>query len=164
MGQWETVMVKVLFICLGNICRSPTAEGVFRSIVKDAGLSDEIKIDSVGTGSWHVGDPPDRRSQEAAARRGIDISHQRSRQISQDDIAEFDYLVVMDRSNIDNLDHLVPTNMMQKIYLFLEFAPRLNHSDVPDPYYGGPTGFDVVLDLIEEASKELLAHIRKIDL
>jgi len=157
-------VVKVLFICMGNICRSPTAEGVFRFVVKEAGLADKIEIDSVGTGSWHVGDPPDRRSQEAAARRGIDISHQRSRQISSDDILEFDYLVAMDRSNIDNLEHLVPADMTQKLSRFLEFAPKLNHSDVPDPYYGGVSGFDVVLDLIEEASKGLLAHIRKNDL
>ena len=161
MGQWGTVVVKVLFICMGNICRSPTAEGVFRSIVENAGLRDEIEIDSVGTGSWHVGDPPDRRSQEAAAKRGIDISHQRSRQINQDDIVEFDYLVAMDRSNIDNLEHMVTPEMAQKLSRFLEFAPKLSHSDVPDPYYGGPGGVDMVLDLVEEASYGLLDHIRK---
>jgi len=146
---------------MGNICRSPTAEGVFRSIVEDAGLAEMIEIDSVGTGSWHVGDPPDRRSQEAAAKRGIDISHQRSRQINQDDVLKFDYLVAMDRSNIDNLEHLVPAEMTPKLSRFLEFAPGLSHSDVPDPYYGGASGFDNVLDLIEEASYGLLDHIRK---
>ena len=103
----------------------------------------------------------DRRSQEAAAKRGIDISHQRSRQINQDDVLKFDYLVAMDRSNIDNLEHLVPAEMTPKLSRFLEFAPGLSHSDVPDPYYGGASGFDNVLDLIEEASYGLLDHIRK---
>ncbi|MEE2999261.1 MAG: low molecular weight protein-tyrosine-phosphatase [Pseudomonadota bacterium] len=157
------VLVKVLFICLGNICRSPTAEGVFRKHIKNENLNHKIKIDSVGTGSWHVGNPPDKRSQEVATLRGYDISNQRSRQINNRDIEESDYLIAMDTNNISTLQELIPEEMKKKLFLFLEFAPQLEQLDVPDPYYSGPDGFDLVIDLIEAASEGLLAHIKDTD-
>ena len=152
-------MVKVLFVCLGNICRSPTAEGVFRKLVREAGLSDEIKIDSAGTGAWHINQPPDQRSQDAALKRGIDLSAQRARKISIHDFNDFDYLVAMDRSNISNLKKICPPDLVSRISLFLEFAPKLQRQEVPDPYQGGDEGFELVLDLIEVASQGLLSHI-----
>ena len=157
-------MVKVLFVCLGNICRSPTAEGVFRKHIQINFLEDKIKIDSVGTGSWHVGNPPDTRSQGFAAQRGYDISNQRSRLINNLDVIESDYLLAMDTDNILTLQKLIPEEMQNKLFRFLEFAPHLNQLDVPDPYYSGPDGFDLVLDLIEDASEGLLMHIKNNDL
>ena len=153
------ILVKVLFVCLGNICRSPTAEGVFRKLVREARLSDEIKIDSAGTGAWHINQPPDQRSQDAALKRGIDLSAQRARKISIDDFNDFDYLVAMDRSNISNLKKICPPDLVSRISLFLEFAPKLQRQEVPDPYQGGDEGFELVLDLIEVASQGLLSHI-----
>ena len=153
------ILVKVLFVCLGNICRSPTAEGVFRKLVREAGLSDEIKIDSAGTGAWHINQPPDQRSQDAALKRGIDLSAQRARKISIDDFNDFDYLVAMDISNISNLKKICPPDLVSRILLFLEFAPKLQRQEVPDPYQGGDEGFELVLNLIEVASQGLLYHI-----
>ena len=152
-------MVKVLFVCLGNICRSPTAEGVFKKLVRRAGLSDEIKIDSAGTGAWHVNQPPDQRSHDAALKRGIDLSTQRARKISTEDFNSFDYLVAMDRSNVSNLKKTCPPDLVSRISLLLEYAPELERQEVPDPYQGGDEGFDLVLDLIEVASQGLLSHI-----
>jgi len=156
-------LVKVLFICLGNICRSPTAEGVFKKLVLTGKLKHKIKIDSVGTGSWHIGHPPDIRSQKAASERGINISDQRSRLITQKDMVESDYLVAMDIENITTLQKIVPKKMQNKLFRFLEFAPDLGMLDIPDPYYSGPDGFNQVLDLIQEASKGLLVHIKAND-
>ena len=153
-------MVKVLFVCLGNICRSPAAEGVFRTVVADAGLSEAISVDSAGTSNWHVGEPPDQRGQDAAAKRGYDLSAQRGRQVAGGDFDRFDYIIGMDQSNIANLSALAPVGTGDKIALSLEFAPQLNQREVPDPYYGGPGGFDDVLDMIEAASKGLLDDIR----
>ncbi len=157
-------MVKVLFICLGNICRSPTAEGVFKKLVLKGKLKHKIKIDSVGTGSWHIGNPPDIRSQKAASKRGINISDQRSRLITQKDIIESDYLVAMDIKNITTLKKIVPQEMQNKLFRFLEFAPNPDVLDIPDPYYSGPDGFNLVLDLIQEAAKGLLIHIKANDI
>ncbi len=153
-------MVKVIFVCSGNICRSPTAEGVFRSIVDAAGLSDQIEIDSAGTGSWHEGEWVDARSTEAAQRRGIDLSIIRARQIDRYDYYENDYILAMDGTNFKSLNRTCPEDHRRKITMFLDFAPHLNVRDVPDPYYGGPQGFDYVLDLVEAASKGLLADIQ----
>ena len=154
--------VSVLFVCLGNICRSPTAEGIFRRDVEVAGLADRVRIDSAGTGSWHAGQPPDERSLRTALRRGVDIGAQRARQASRGDFFDFDLLVAMDRSNRQRLEQIRPTLFagkaaMAEVRLMLEFAPRL---DVPDPYDGGPEGFERVFDMIEEASAGLLNHVR----
>ena len=154
-------MVKVLFVCLGNICRSPTAEGVFRKVVVDSGLSDLIIIDSAGTHAYHVGEPPDRRAQETAARRGVDISGLRGRRATENDLDEFDYVLAMDRENLHNLLAIAQEHHRERIKLFMEFAEDQEEQDVPDPYYGGPSGFDRVMDMIEEASEGLLTEIRK---
>lgn len=158
----------VLFVCLGNICRSPTAEGVFRRDVARAGLGDVVRIDSAGTGAWHVGHPPDARSQAAALRRGVDLSGQRARQVSRGDFLEFDLIVPMDRSNSARLEQLRPSlvageRRLAEVRLMLAFSERLvaaGIDEVPDPYDGGPEGFDRVFDLIEEASAGLLARLR----
>lgn len=156
--------VKVLFVCLGNICRSPTAEGVFRRLVEEAGLAERIHIDSAGTHAYHVGEPPDARAQAAAARRGVDLSRLRGRQASAADIHRFDYVLAMDRENLANLRAICPAGGESKLRLFLEFAPHGREKEVPDPYFGGASGFDRVLDLIEAAARGLLAHIRAHDL
>lgn len=153
-------MVRVLFVCLGNICRSPTAEGVFRHVVERAGLKYHIEIDSAGTHAYHIGDPPDIRSQEAARRRGIDLSGLRGRKAVAEDIERFDYILAMDAENLANLRAICPAGLDQKIRLFLEFAPNRPEREVPDPYFGGESGFERVLDMIDEASHGLLAQIR----
>lgn len=154
-------MVKVLFVCLGNICRSPTAEGVFRKHVLEAGLEESILVDSAGTHAYHIGEPPDRRAQETAARRGIDISGLRGRRATEADLDEFDYVLAMDRENLHNLLAISRDHQRERIRLFLEFADELDENEVPDPYYGGPSGFDRVMDMIEDASAGLLADIRQ---
>ncbi len=153
-------MVKVLFVCLGNICRSPTAEGVFRRIVEAEGLGDSISIDSAGTAAYHIGNPPDTRSQAAAKRRGIDISHQRARQVRSGDFDHFDYLLAMDVDNRNDLLVHCPPKNEHKIQMMLDFAKDLTIRNVPDPYYSGENGFEVVLDMIENASQGLLEDIR----
>lgn len=153
--------VKVLFVCLGNICRSPTAEGVFRKLVQEQGLAAHIEIDSAGTHAYHVDEPPDTRAQGAALQRGIDISGLRGRQATTRDIEFFDYVLAMDRSNYDNLIDICPAGHEAKVRLFMEFAESGQPLDVPDPYFGGRSGFDRVLDMIEEASAGLLADIRR---
>jgi protein-tyrosine phosphatase len=154
-------MVRVLFVCLGNICRSPTAEGVFRTVVERAGLLQHIEIDSAGTHAYHVGEPPDARAQAAAQRRGVDLSGLRGRRATRVDIERFDYILAMDEENYQNLQTLSPQGLEHKIRLFLEFAPQRPEREVPDPYFGGEGGFERVLDMIEEASEGLLAHLRE---
>jgi len=154
-------MVKVLFVCLGNICRSPIAEGVFRASVMRAGLIEKIQIDSAGTHAYHVGAPPDPRAQETALRRGIDIGALRGRKAVRRDIETFDYVVAMDRENHANLLAICPRGQEHKVRLFLEFAPDRPETEVPDPYYGGADGFERVLDMVEAASRGLLADIRQ---
>jgi protein-tyrosine phosphatase len=153
-------LVKVLFVCLGNICRSPTAEGVFRAIVDEAGLGDLVKIDSAGTSGWHIGDPPDERGQRAALTRGYDLSQQRARKVGPRDFETFDYIIGMDSRNVADLSAMAPAGTRDKVSLFLAFAPETGEREIPDPYYGGPDGFDQVLDLVEAASRGLLADIR----
>ena len=153
-------MTKVLFVCMGNICRSPTAEGVFRHKVEQNNLQDQISIDSAGTHAYHVGNPPDLRAQDAALKRDIDLSSQRARRVSTDDFSEFDYVIAMDESNKDDLLSICPVGLEDRIHLFLDFADS-NESEVPDPYYGQGRGFEIVLNLVEDASEELLEHIRK---
>jgi protein-tyrosine phosphatase len=150
---------RILFVCLGNICRSPMAEGVFRSVIEQAGVADLFEIDSAGLGDWHVGQAPDTRAQSAARRRGIDISGQSARQVTHADYAHFDLLLAMDDSNYQELVQLAPREARHKIRRFLDFAPHLGTRDVADPFYGGREGFDRALDLIEEAARGLLAEI-----
>ena len=150
--------IRVLFVCTGNICRSPTAEGVFRALVAKHGLGGRIEADSAGTGDWHVGEPPDERSQEAALRRGIDLSTIRGRQVGRDDFATFDLVVAMDRSHVRALQRLAPA-AKDKVRLFLDYAPGEKGRDVPDPYFGGGSGFDRVLDMIEAGCAGLLAEL-----
>ena len=146
-------MVKVLFVCLGNICRSPTAEGIFRDLVERHGLDREIATDSAGTGNWHVGQPPDPRAQAEALKRGIDISGLRARQVRAADFQDVDHMIAMDRRNHAELDALRPAGARAQLKLLLEFAPALGWLDVPDPYYGGAHGFARVIDMIELASR-----------
>jgi len=155
------MVVRVLFVCLGNICRSPTAEGVFRATVQRAGLLEHIEIDSAGTHAYHVGEPPDARAQEAARRRGIELSGLRGRKATRADFERFDYLLAMDKENYRNLMAICPPGREDKVRLFLEFAPHRPEREVPDPYFGGDAGFERVLDMIEEASAGLLAHLRR---
>lgn len=150
---------SVLFVCLGNICRSPTAEGVFRQLLSNRNLQELFVVDSAGTGDWHIGNPPDRRAQNAAAERGIDISNLRARQVNDRDIHRFDYVIAMDRANRQELITLVGQTHAHKVHLLLEFTDIAGFNEVPDPYYGGERGFDQVLDLIEQASEGLLQHI-----
>lgn len=154
-------MVKVLFVCMGNICRSPTAEAVFRRHVDDAGLSGQILIDSAGTHDYHIGDPPDMRAQRAALQRGYDMSALRGRQVDLPDFTRFDYVLAMDRDNLTILQRLCPQAQRKRLGLFLEYARRHDEREVPDPYYGGADGFERVLDMVEDAAEGLLAHIRK---
>jgi protein-tyrosine phosphatase len=153
--------IKVLFVCMGNICRSPTAQGVFESLVAEASLLEHIQVDSAGTHAYHIGEPPDTRASEAAMRRGIDLSPQKARRVTAADFAEFDYVLAMDRGNIEDLSALCEPAHLQKLHLFMEYASDLVTEEVPDPYYGGSTGFERVLDLIEEAAQGLLADIRQ---
>ncbi len=154
-------MVRVLFICMGNICRSPTAQGVFTQLLKQAGLEHLIEVDSAGTHAYHIGEPPDVRAQQSAGKRGVDISHLRARRVEEADFERFDYVLAMDRENYIRLESLCETPHRSKLKLFLEFAPHLREEEVPDPYYGGSSGFERVLDMIEAASQGLLEDIRR---
>jgi protein-tyrosine phosphatase len=150
---------SVLFVCMGNICRSPTAEGVFRKVVEDAGMADVIRIDSAGTHAYHIGSSPDHRAQSAASSRGYTLSELRARRVEDEDFIEFDYIIAMDDDNLMNLQDRATDDAVSNLVLFLEFTES-SESEVPDPYYGGATGFERVLDLVEEASRGLLEHIR----
>jgi low molecular weight protein-tyrosine phosphatase len=151
--------VKVLFVCMGNICRSPTAEGVFTKRVQAANLVDQIEIDSAGTHAYHVGEQPDPRSQKTALKRGVDLSPLRARRAVTEDFDAFDYVLAMDRDNERGLQAICPPGFEYKLQLFLSYAPNLEYDEVPDPYYGGPNGFEQVLDMIEEAADGLLQDI-----
>jgi len=153
---------RVLFVCMGNICRSPSVEGVFRGIVSRELPDFRIEIDSAGTHAYHVGEPPDPRAQRAAQRRGIDLSGLRARRVTADDFERFDLVVAMDPLNIAALEELCPPARRERIRLLLDFAPEAGRSDVPDPYYGGSNGFEYVLDLAEQASRGLLIHLRTV--
>ena len=153
-------MIRVLFVCMGNICRSPTAEGVFKHQVAQAGLAELIASDSAGTHDYHIGDPPDPRAQNAAGRRGYDLSPLRGRQVGLRDFADFDYVLAMDDYNLRALERLCPSQHRHKLKLFMEFSAGAGMREVPDPYSGGPDGFELVLDMVEEAAQGLLHHLR----
>ncbi len=153
--------VSVVFVCMGNICRSPTAEAVFRHYVENAGLSGRILIDSAGTHDYHVGEPPDSRAQRAAQQRGYGMGGLRGRQVDEGDFRRFDYVLAMDRSNLASLQRLAPPASEARVQLFLEYARHHAGREVPDPYYGGAEGFERVLDMAEDASEGLLQQIRQ---
>jgi protein-tyrosine phosphatase len=152
-------MVRVLFVCLGNICRSPLAQGVFEDVLRREGLEGEVFVDSAGTGRWHVGSPPDERALSAASLRGLDIRAQRARQVRPGDCENFDYILTMDEENYRIVASLCRGSAV--VRPFLDFATNSPEREVPDPYYSGPQGFDHVLDLVEEASKGLLEDLRE---
>jgi protein-tyrosine phosphatase len=151
--------MKVLFVCMGNICRSPTAEGVFRRLVEERAPDLDLEIDSAGTHDYHVGEPPDRRAIAAASRRGIDLGRLRARQVEDADFERFDLIVAMDQLNRATLLERSPASRHERIRLLMEFSGRSDIEDVPDPYYGGPVGFEQVLDLAEEAAAGLLEEV-----
>ncbi len=154
-------VLSVLFVCLGNICRSPTAQGVFERKVVERGLADRIQVDSAGTAAFHVGARPDPRSVAAAKLRGYDLSRLKARHALAEDFFRFDYVLGLDQSNLDNLRALEPPESRAKLGLLLDFAPHTGMREVPDPYYGGPKGFDRVLDLVEVAADGLLNEIER---
>ncbi|HVO89636.1 MAG TPA: low molecular weight protein-tyrosine-phosphatase [Casimicrobiaceae bacterium] len=156
----ESPRPGVLFVCLGNICRSPTAEAVFRERALRAGLAHRLTIASAGTGDWHVGEPPDRRAILHGRKRGYDLSRLRAQQVSRAHFDKFDWILAMDRSNLRVLSQLKPAEYAGRLGLFLDFAPHLGVKEVPDPYYGGTQGFEQVLDLIEQASDALIEQVR----
>jgi protein-tyrosine phosphatase len=151
---------RVLFVCMGNICRSPTAEGVFRKLLAERAPELDVDIDSAGTHGYHDGAPPDPRACRAAERRGIDLKPLRARRVTERDFAEFELVLAMDEQNREFLLEVCPVEYRHRIRLLLEFAPHLERREVPDPYYGGSTGFEHVLDLVEEAAAGLLEHLR----
>lgn len=152
---------KILFVCLGNICRSPTAEGIFRKTITDARMHDQIIIDSAGTSDWHIGKAPDTRTINAARTRGYDLSSLRARQVAVSDFDEFDFILAMDHANLSDLKSIAPPHYQGHLGLFMDFAEGSQHREVPDPYYGEAAGFDLVLDLIEDASTGLLRQLQQ---
>lgn len=151
----------LLFVCMGNICRSPTAEAVFYKVWQERAPELRLRLDSAGTHAYHIGEPPDPRAQRAGLRRGVDLSRQRARRVIVQDFERFDLVLGMDELNVQLLRELAPPEHHERIRLMLEFAPHLGRTDVPDPYYGGSNGFEHVLDLVEEAAIGLLEHVRE---
>jgi protein-tyrosine phosphatase len=154
-------MTKVLFVCMGNICRSPTAQGVFRKMIGSSGLDGAVHIDSAGTHAYHVGEPPDVRAQQAAGKRGYDVSDLRARQITLDDFRNYDLILAMDWENLALLQQQCPRGHKHKLHLLMRYAGEHDAATVPDPYYGGPEGFNTVLDYVEDACQGLIDVVRK---
>jgi len=152
-------MMRVLFVCMGNICRSPTAEAVVREFARRSAASTQLEFDSAGTHGYHVGDPPDERAVEAALRRGIDMSRLRARRVEAADFERFDLVLAMDEAVYGRLAAIAPRAYGDRLRLFLAYAPELGRRDVPDPYYGGPAGFEEVLDLVEAGARGLIAAL-----
>ncbi len=153
---------KVLFVCLGNICRSPGAEAVFRALTENKGIAGDFEIDSAGTSGWHEGEPADRRMQYHAEKRGYNLTSL-SRPVKQEtDFDKFDYIIAMDRENLEELKRMMPhPGYLKKLFLITDFARKYSHDGIPDPYYGGENGFELVLDLLEDTSTGLLSYIQK---
>ncbi|MEM1023625.1 MAG: low molecular weight protein-tyrosine-phosphatase [Myxococcota bacterium] len=149
--------MKILFVCLGNICRSPTAEGVFREQLARHRLADSFQVDSAGTGAWHAGEPPDRRMRTAAKKKGYVLDGQ-ARQVKIDDFRRFDLILAMDGSNYEDLRRLQPEDGTARLQKFRDFDPEAPGDDTPDPYYGGPAGFDEVVEICERTSLEILVR------
>jgi len=152
--------ISVLFVCMGNICRSPTAHGVFQALVEKHGLGDRISVDSAGTHSYHIGSSPDPRSQHTARSRGVDLSRLQARQFRSEDFVKFDYLIAMDRSNFTQMAAIKPDEASARLDLMLDYSKQYDQKEVPDPYFGDD-GFDLVFDMVSEASEGLLQHIRE---
>ena len=152
--------IKVLFVCMGNICRSPTAHGVFQSLVEEQGLNDAIEVESAGTHGYHIGSPPDTRSQATALENGVDLSGLRARQFLSNDFIEFDYVIGMDNANIENMLSIKPEQSPAILNLMLEYSEKFDAKEIPDPYFGDD-GFDRVFDMVEDASTGLLLFIRE---
>ncbi|NOS75579.1 MAG: low molecular weight phosphotyrosine protein phosphatase [Methyloglobulus sp.] len=153
--------IKVLFVCMGNICRSPTAEGVFTKLIAEKNLTPQFAIDSAGTHAYHVGNPPDARAQQAALKRGVELQHLRARKVHSSDFEYFDFVLAMDDDNYSILIHDCPDEHKTKVKYFLEYAPHLGIREVPDPYYGEKLGFERVLDMVEDASLGFLESLQK---
>ena len=152
---------RVLLVCMGNICRSPTAEGVLRQFIKINNLGDVVEVDSAGTHGYHVGEAPDSRTQRAAAIRGYNLSQLRARKVARQDLDYFDLILAMDKSNLDNLQRMATPEQQEKIQLFMAYAKNFDDNEVPDPYYGLGHGFDLILDMVEDASVGLINEIKQ---
>ncbi len=155
----QVTAISVLFVCLGNICRSPTAHGVFARLVENSGYSKSILVDSAGTGDWHLDHAPDQRTAQVAASKGYDLSDLRARLVTSADFAQFDYILAMDNANLKDLRAMQPADYQGHLGLFLDFSSQSEYLEVPDPYYGGDEGFELVFGLVEDASAGLLQHI-----
>ncbi len=152
---------RVLLVCMGNICRSPTAEGVLRQFIKNNNLGDKVEVDSAGTHGYHVGEAPDSRTQRAAAVRGYNLSQLRARKVARQDLDYFDLILAMDKSNLDNLQRMASPEQQTRIKLFMDFSKNFDDKEVPDPYYGLGHGFDLVLDMVEDAANGLIEEVKK---
>lgn len=155
------MIYRVLFVCMGNICRSPTAEGVLRQFIRQNNLGDKVEVDSAGTHGYHVGEAPDSRTQRAAAVRGYNLSQLRARKVARQDLDYFDLVLAMDKNNLDNLQRLASPEQQEKIKLFMDFSKNFDDNEVPDPYYGLGHGFDLVLDMVEDAAQGLIEDIKE---
>ena len=160
-GSAVVTVKRVVFVCTGNICRSPTAEGVFRKMIREAGLEDSVQIASSGTHAYHVGEAPDLRAQQAALKRGYDLGDLKARQVTQDDFRDFDLILAMDWENLALLQQQCPRSYKHKLHLLMRFAGEHDAATVPDPYYGGPEGFNTVLDYVEDACQGLIEVVRR---
>jgi len=154
-------VIKVLFVCMGNICRSPTAEGVFRHLLRQKSLDDRIEVDSAGTHGYHVGEAPDQRTQRAAASRNYDLSDMRARKVAAQDIEYFDLILAMDHNNLDVLKRICPRDKHERLGLLMSYSKNFDDDEVPDPYYGLGHGFDLVLDMVEDAADGLLESLEQ---
>ncbi|MGE5384682.1 MAG: low molecular weight protein-tyrosine-phosphatase [Betaproteobacteria bacterium] len=155
------MVYRVLLVCMGNICRSPTAEGVLKHRIKIMGLSDKVEVDSAGTHGYHVGEPPDPRTQRAALSRGYNLSQMRARRVAPQDLEYFDLVLAMDKTNLDNLRRMAPADKHDRIRLFMDYSENFDDDEVPDPFYGLGHGFDLVIDMVEDAAKGLADELKK---